>query len=77
LSLKQIYIFEMSVKLRILYTGRFWSSLEGEKVVRYSMTFFTILGPKIVEVYETGSDGLKGQCHEIFDPRFFSSNNPP
>jgi hypothetical protein len=19
---------------------------------------------------------LKGQCHEIFDPRFFSSNNP-
>jgi hypothetical protein len=20
---------------------------------------------------------LKGQCHEIFDPRFFSSNNPP
>jgi hypothetical protein len=21
--------------------------------------------------------GLKGQCHEIFNPRFFSSNNPP
>jgi hypothetical protein len=20
---------------------------------------------------------LKGQCHEIFDPRFYSSNNPP
>jgi hypothetical protein len=20
---------------------------------------------------------LKGQCHEIFDPRFFSANNPP
>jgi hypothetical protein len=20
---------------------------------------------------------LKGQCHEIFDPRFFSSNYPP
>jgi hypothetical protein len=20
---------------------------------------------------------LKGQCHEIFDPRFFASNNPP
>jgi hypothetical protein len=20
---------------------------------------------------------LKGQCHEIFDPRFFSSNNTP
>jgi hypothetical protein len=20
---------------------------------------------------------LEGQCHEIFDPRFFSSNNPP
>jgi hypothetical protein len=24
-----------------------------------------------------GSINLKGQCHEIFDPRFFSSNNPP
>jgi hypothetical protein len=23
------------------------------------------------------SKALKGQCHEIFDPRFFSSNNPP
>jgi hypothetical protein len=21
--------------------------------------------------------GLKGQCHEIFDPRFFSSKNTP
>jgi hypothetical protein len=20
---------------------------------------------------------LKGQCHKIFDPRFFTSNNPP
>jgi hypothetical protein len=23
------------------------------------------------------SEILKGQCHEIFDPRFFSSNNNP
>jgi hypothetical protein len=24
-----------------------------------------------------GGGALKGQCHEIFDPRFFSANNPP
>jgi hypothetical protein len=24
-----------------------------------------------------GYNALKGQCHEIVDPRFFSSNNPP
>jgi hypothetical protein len=23
------------------------------------------------------SSPLKGQCHKMFDPRFFSSNNPP
>jgi hypothetical protein len=25
----------------------------------------------------THPTSLKGLCHEIFDPRFFSSNNPP
>jgi hypothetical protein len=46
---------------------------EVENLVMYISMFYCSFPLGIFAVQCT----LKGQCHEIFDPRFFSSIDPP